>query len=755
MTFLIGLGGTGSKFVEHCFEMDVDIIQGLTIDNTLRDPEAPAYKNLRHLQLIDPGLQLADVVARGVQLSLDSDDSQTRLKDLASWRPNTLLPIPLVLGAGRIRSIGRSIAIAQSEKLRNSINETLSRLMVGSPGHIVIASSTDGGTGSSLIQDVVEICQRHPYENKRITVVLLDSLVIGEIDAGFSATSFRTLSEVFSFPLRSSSLTKENVNFLIVQTDGSRQIEDAAKEIFPFKYLVFDNDRHHRISKNFGEIERESSSGSNCLESALRRSASRVFNSIRDFEQLRGMSSWAMGRTRPLLECLPMSDDQLQRYVLGWLSLASRGLIKINSGNVELSENDKVHVIPLLRPSTDNPIDALPLALEAISLFQFLEREDPMTFAAVQYLSSSGETLNPSPENWSKEDTESATPARNLGLALAEHYGRLAVQPVVKSRYSAGSNDQQIEFVFEQLRLAQEFMQEPYNGSECVSSEGYVTPDSTLFRDISQLYVDTCQEVISQVEEVVAQRALESALHAPTLPSTKTTKRRLSRKVYTKPGLWIRFGVPAVLAAISIGGTIFFLSSSELRSIWAETATAVGGIMGSVAVCLGAVALIWSIQNSSVETARTDRLFTACLGVQESVNMLRIALQNAHATNESGAIGAELWNHQTLRLAAYLLGTRITEALDAGLFGLLSSIDEDNDAANSSPMSSASRRVFVLLDDLVRVSPEIISEREVFIAQKPAEPERVLQLAEDLRNLLEPVQYRYMADTLRRTPSAV
>jgi hypothetical protein len=135
--------------------------------------------------------------------------------------------------------------------------------------------------------------------------------------------------------------------------------------------------------------------------------------------------------------------------------------------------------------------------------------------------------------------------------------------------------------------------------------------------------------------------------------------------------------------------------------------------------------------------------------------MLKIALQNANATNESNATGADLWKHQSLRLAAYLLGTRITEALDAGLFGLLLSIDEDREISFETPMSSSSRQVFVLLDDLVRVAPQIISHNDANEYSNPAEPERVLKLAENLRTLLEPISYRYMAGTLRRTPSSI
>ena len=135
--------------------------------------------------------------------------------------------------------------------------------------------------------------------------------------------------------------------------------------------------------------------------------------------------------------------------------------------------------------------------------------------------------------------------------------------------------------------------------------------------------------------------------------------------------------------------------------------------------------------------------------------MLRIALQNATLTNDFHGSGSELWNHQSLRLAAVLLGRRLVEALDAGLFGLLISIDDDQASPANSLSTSVSRQVFVLLDDLVRVAPEIISERDAPIREKPAAPEKVLSLAENLRQLLEPVTYRYMAESLRRTPSSV
>jgi hypothetical protein len=465
--------------------------------------------------------------------------------------------------------------------------------------------------------------------------------------------------------------------------------------------------------------------------------------------------SWRLGRTQPLLQALALKPEFVEKIIEGWLSLSSRGLIRFKDGKVSLQDGGTSHEIKLLRPTSDQGVDALAVVLETIALGIRLEKEDPATFAAISYLSQSANDFKPRPESWSGKTPQKELSARQLGQDLAAYYGRLASSNAAINASSPASSDEQITYVQEQLILASQFSLEPYDGSECVLQSGQITPDTTLFRDISEVYLKACQEYVETAKRILQNRIRDEIVFEDSSISTRNTSRRLSRRIYAKPGMTIRFGVPAGLIAISVVGIITFLSSAYYRTIWADTSTAVGGIMGIVAVCLGAVALMWSIQNSSVETARTDRLFTACLGIQEMTLMTRIALQNAIATNDSRESGADLWQHQSLRLAAFMLGKRITEALDAGLFGLLASIDEDNGVGRDLPMSSASRKVFVLLDDLVRVAPEIISDKELEIREKPADPERVLQLAEELRGTLEPVTYRYMADTLRRTPASV
>jgi hypothetical protein len=757
MTYIIGLGGTGSKFVKACVDGGHHFTKALTIDNTTAEHAPTVPAPVEHLQLIDSDDLLHDVIARGISLSLNSENSQDRLRDLASWRPDASnLGIAIQAGSGQIRAIGRSISIAKRGELRTAIKQFLSSTEYKS--QIVIAASTDGGTGSSLLWDVIDLCNSGVFglfgDRKQIAVLLFDSLVMDFGTQNLAANSFQTLSEMTHVPWNLYSENQNTLTFHIVQTSSATQIQDAFKvsvvaDKFPFPM------GNERVYLDDGQILHQYSQDSEVLEAALQRSASRLFYATSSLDELHNSPVWPWGRTQPLLNSIALNQETIQALTAGWLSLGSRGLIQVNEGSVLFQEGETTHRIRLLRQTTEQPVDALPVVLETISLCIRLEREDPATFGAISYLIKSSENFKPIPEAWNATLPERQSSSRQLGEDLAAYYGKLAVSSLSTTYSSPATSDDQISYIQEQLILAEKFSLEPYDGSECVLRSGQVTPDSTLFRDISHIYIDVCKKYMDTATEIATSRNRNKIVFEGKASPQQTKSRRMSRRIYAKPGMTIRFGVPAGLIAISVVGIITFLSSAYYRTIWADTSTAVGGIMGIVAVCLGAVALMWSIQNSSVETARTDRLFTACLGIQEMTLMLRIALQNAIATNESRESGSDLWQHQSLRLAAFMLGKRITEALDSGLFGLLASIDEDNGVGRDLPMSSASRKVFVLLDDLVRVAPEIISDKELEIREKPADPERVLQLAEELRGTLEPVTYRYMADTLRRTPASV
>ena len=751
MTLIIGLGGTGTKFVRACIDAGHKFEAALTIDNTSAPIDTDI--NVKHLQLISESEQLQDVIDRGISLSINSDHSQERLKELASWRPDSRnLALTLQAGAGQIRAVGRSISIAKYAEMKRTIDEFL-RVPVFRP-QIIIATSTDGGTGSSLLHDVIEICSNDIYGGRDIGVFLFDSLSLDFGTTNLASNSFHTLSEMTHEKWTARSAQDGSVTVHILQTTSSSQIQDS----FRFFHLGGDvsfSIQNERLYIEGGALKIDHSNFEDVLEAALTRSASRLFHSIRRLEDLKNSLVWTWGRSKPLLESIALHREQIIALITGWLSLSSRGLVSISEGFVLLTDRKQTHKIPLLRPTTEQPVDALPIALESIAIGLRLRKEDPSTYDAINYLLQAAKEFKPVPQSWSASTSEVLNSSRQLGEDLAAYYGKLAVNVINESSNTSITSDDQILFVAEQLTLAEEFSREPYDGSERILPTGQAIPDMTLFRDISYLYSQICREFVETAQEIVHLKTQQKMVFEKVESQSPVKSHRQSRRIYAKPGMWIRLGLPAALALISIVGTITFLISSHLRNIWADTASAVGGIMGSVAVCLGAVALIWSIQNSSVETARTDRLFTACLGIQEMSLMLRIALQNAIATNDARETGAELWQHQSLHLAAYLLGQRIIEALDSGLFGLLAAIDEDKGIGADLPMNSASRRVFVLLDDLVRVAPEIISDKETEIREKPANPERVLELAEQLRQTVEPITYRYMADTLRRTPVSV
>lgn len=777
MTRLVGLGGTGSKFVRAWEQSGRPFDGALTIDTVpWEDPTSAEHSSIHHLQLIDIGDDLTKVIADGISLSINAPDSQERLRGLASWRPDpTRLPIPLTVGSGKFRSIGRAIGIAKREKIHREIQE----LLMDSGGEdLVIAASTDGGLGSSLVQEILEIIASDPglWAPHSITLVLFDSLVLDFTDS--AANSFRTLSEIATAHLRHPHLffkptpdrlsksvqSAGKVHYVVIQTRAESQIDDALGEFSRSNGTR--SPVSHRIHLEGGTVRTDvdPDSTGQLWMSCLRRSAERLHKTAQNLELLARSSPWALGRTRPITDTLACDPVLVHDVVRGWIALLSTQRLAIEDGYILFRESETVHRVPLLRQTNSDAIDALPILVEALPLLSLLQKEEPSLGRALGFLVEYGKTFEARPVAWRANQPVPQTTNHGLKKDLSDHYGLLAPPTSISATRRPPSSDEQIRFVEEQLRLATEFALEPYDGEEYVIGGGAVVPDATLFRDIATIYISVCQEFVDGATdaacEPLATETVDLASFQPRPPARQATsrlraKQKQSRWVYAKPRMWIRFGVPAFLAVVSVTGTLIFLSSDRLRVVWSDTATAVGGIMGSVAVCLGAVALIWSIQNSSVETSRTDRLFAACLGIQEATHMLRIALQNARLTNEFHADGPSMWNHQSLRLAAVLLGRRLVEALDAGLFGLLISIDDDNGASADSLTSSASRQVFVLLDDLVRVAPEIISDREAEIRERPAAPENVLQLAERLRILLEPVTYRYMAESLRRTPSPI
>ena len=125
-----------------------------------------------YLGLIDFGIDM-----HAVQANLDSRD--VLHEELTSWRiAPANVGVPLSLGAGQFRAIGRTVAVWTAKRIKSALNESLAGLeqalvdaelkdlfhnITGETAdgiprtHIIIVSSLAGGTGAGLMQDVCDI----------------------------------------------------------------------------------------------------------------------------------------------------------------------------------------------------------------------------------------------------------------------------------------------------------------------------------------------------------------------------------------------------------------------------------------------------------------------------------------------------------------------------------------------------------------------------------------------------------------------
>ena len=202
MAFIIGLGGSGVRFVQTLIEQENPIFDGaLTFDNTSADEAAgshsPSLQHLgtkwKHVCLASEKSTLESVINAGVDVSFQSDNSQLALKQLASWRPSKeFINLPLDMGAGSIRAVGRSISIASTHVLQTELAQI-------QKDDICLVASTDGSTGSTLLIDVLEILNR-TAPKARLTIVALNSIVVkGVSDIAHCANSVATLCELQTY----------------------------------------------------------------------------------------------------------------------------------------------------------------------------------------------------------------------------------------------------------------------------------------------------------------------------------------------------------------------------------------------------------------------------------------------------------------------------------------------------------------------------------------------------------------------------
>ena len=224
MAFIIGLGGSGVQFVQTLIEQKNPIFDGaLTFDSTSVTEAITIQTELsskwKHVCLASEKSTLESVISTGVNVSFQSDNSQWELKQLASWRPSKeFINIPLGMGAGTLRAVGRSISIANTATLTTEISAIKS-------GDICVVTSTDGATGSALLIDILNTLDLHK-PNSRVTVIALNSIVVkGVSDISHCANSVATLCELQTY-------------FSHYQNKASYQIDNLTFE-FPGPRLLF------------------------------------------------------------------------------------------------------------------------------------------------------------------------------------------------------------------------------------------------------------------------------------------------------------------------------------------------------------------------------------------------------------------------------------------------------------------------------------------------------------------------------------
>jgi len=188
----VGLGGSGGSTLgylrnelqrwleQHGAGTEIpDGWQFLHIDTPTISDATPSLPDDEYIGLITAGLEFVDV-----QTQLDGDVSL--VDEMQTWRVDpAALGVDIGMGAGQFRAVGRTIAFAFANKIRQRIDLSLSRASgpgtkqrlgeiyhqateespgAESPLRIVIVSSLAGGTGAGLLQTVCDILRARETE---------------------------------------------------------------------------------------------------------------------------------------------------------------------------------------------------------------------------------------------------------------------------------------------------------------------------------------------------------------------------------------------------------------------------------------------------------------------------------------------------------------------------------------------------------------------------------------------------------------
>ena len=812
MAFIIGLGGSGVRFVQTLIEQENPLFGGaLTIDVVEEAKSSVStseqLSKWRHLCLVDKDSTIESVVRSGIDISYNSDDSQMALKELASWRPSSKkLQIPLGMGAGRLRSLGRAISKASKPILHSEIEKITS-------SDICIVTSTDGGTGSALLVDVLRFVDE--LDRKvNIVVVALNSIVIkGQHDVGHCANSVATLCELENYFLKFLSERHQiipliprtrSVNVIDHKVFGQRDLfvvsrQDSDQIQFAIESLPnrieTNSDRDLRLGGEILKIIRDSDSKNSKkkkiiatpevaimslahrhiyyldrqiteeLRGALDISAKRFMDRLKPVKSDTALfsSNWAYCRSRILTEFV--QPELITKCIQGWLRALCLDRIQINDNQAQITDDTgQIHQFLILRPIDTDGIDALPSVIEAAPIAL---RSDPRSshfgYAAINALTryAEADTLSIFGEKL-KHTTEA-------DLTFQEEFRNLnGLGTPLKSNPLINRSESETARVnlLTQKKLSLQLVQMGYNGDEAVDTDGRITPPETFFRDIVEEYLNEIEHLLSsaltstlgmQDENTLSSKSSDEKVNIINRRPT-VRKRPLSGRLAAtnaKPFAWIRYGVPILLGALSTAIYFSTLDNQAKQQSWANSATIVSGFMAGSAVCLGAIALISSIQNSSIRIQRTDRLYEACLGIQEAITFFELGKEAALATNDPTADSKNLWNDPSLHLASMMLGSKLRLAMDTGLYRLLAYADHQKNGVKTGTIKSASAlQAFSLLDGLVRIVPEIVYEKDRPRSDLKAKPDEMAELAERLNETLSRITYKMVAKSLDFTPSS-
>ncbi len=803
MAFIIGLGGSGVRFVRTLIEQENLLLdKALTIDVT-EGHEAQSSSTLdqlskwKHLRLVDENSTIESVVRSGIDASYNSDDSQLALKQLASWRPSSEnLRVPLLAGSGRFRSIGRAISNASKLVIQSEIAKIDSR-------YIVIVTSTDGGTGSALLVDVLKIVDE--IDRKvNVVVVALNSIVLkGSGDVGHCANSVATLCELQTYFALYQNKVRHQIDpfsfefpgprsLFVVNRQDSDQVKFAIDQLPNWleegaKYSHFLAEEQIQISQKFEEAHRKKTNQlyseahsrwfslehryfhgqevqvANEIRNSLEIAASRFLDRIHPLQANPALfrSNWAYCRSRILTEFV--EPGIVTKCIRGWLTALCLNRIQIDNNQVQITDDTgQLHQFLILRPIDADGIDALPSVIEAAPIAL---RSDPRSsyfgYGAITALMQYAEA---DPHLVLGEQPKYTTEAVSTFQTEFRNFVGLGAPLKLDTPIALGESETARASLINQKNLSLHLVQMSYHGDEAVDTDGRITPPETFFRDIVEEYLAEIDRLLTPPSNphLNLQKETSANNNSRKQKSQKadrrisSKKRPLSSRLATtnaKPYAWIRYGGPILLGAVSIAIYFGTLDNQGKQQSWANSATIVSGFMAGFAVCLGAIALISSIQNSSIRIQRTDRLYEACLGVQEAITFFELGKEAALATNEQSSDPKDLWNDPSLHLASIMLGLKLKVAMDTGLYRLLAYADQKKGVTGGTINSASALQAFSLLDGLVRIAPEIVYEKERPRSELISTPDQILETARKLNENLSQITYKMVSKSLEFTPS--